>query len=251
VSNSPMRSLLDSKAPIRGLATLGLLVGVFVAASSVHAEEPTATAKSCDEARAKAVAASVQRYYDAIEFLSADFTQTTESVVMATGGGATGDSDGIRSGHVNFAKPGRMRWVYDEPEQSLVISDGSVIWVYEIGARQATRIPGAEQYLAGAALQFLLGEGDLAATFDIEALDCSKDHVALELMPRQPTSFERLGLTADPSTGSILETSIVDLFGNRTRIRFQNVAVGQPPAEGLFEFDPPSGVEVIELGESQ
>jgi outer membrane lipoprotein carrier protein len=103
-------------------------------------------------------------------------------------------------------------------------------------------------YLAGAALQFLLGEGDLIATFEIEPLACGDGLVQLELRPREPASYERLGLTANASTGQISDTTITDLFGNRTRIRFENVRVDRSPAADLFQFEPPAGVDVMDLG---
>lgn len=231
-----------------------LLWGLAAALGSAAAEEATAPAPKpafdvCDDARAMAVAQVVQGRYDAIHDLVADFEQTTESVVLGMGA-LPGEADGgsVTRGRVMFSKPGRMRWAYREPEESYVISNGAVLWIYDVAARQATRLPVGEEALAGAALQFLLGEGRLVETFRISATQCAEDSIELDLRPVEPSSYERLGLTADPVSGLIAATSIVDLFGNRTQIRFENLTVNQSAPEGSFEFVVPDGVEVVDLG---
>ncbi|HEM46764.1 MAG TPA: outer membrane lipoprotein carrier protein LolA, partial [Alphaproteobacteria bacterium] len=224
-----MRILAESSA--------ALVAALLLAAPSAAAgDAPPPDAAACGAERVRAVVAAVQQRYEGITDLRADFVQTTESVVLATGiePGEAGSS--VSRGRVRFAKPGRMRWEYREPAESLVVSDGAVLWIYEAGADQATRLPVDEGYLAGAALQFLLGEGDLAATFEIEPAGCQGDSVELDLRPREPASYERLGLTADARTGLVTETAIIDLFGNRTRIRFENVTLDERPPEGAFQF---------------
>lgn len=198
----------------------------------------------CGADRALEIASRVQARYDAISDLSARFVQSTESVVLS---GASLDDGSARSGDVVFAKPGRMRWDYRAPEPSLVVSDGRTLWIYDEAARQVTRMPVAEQYLAGAALQFLLGEGRIVDAFQVSAVRCSAEEVELDLLPRQPASYERLGLVADSASGLVTATVIVDLFGNRTRIRFEDVRVDRMPDTRIFRFEVPDGVEVIDL----
>ncbi len=241
-----MRSPLDP-AWILQLVVAMLLIG---APSGAGAESPVAkpAADPCDEARAKAVSEIVQRRYDAMKGLAADFDQWTESVVLSVGAVGIEEADsGHSSGHVIFAKPGRMRWEYRVPEESYVISDGRILWIHDVAAKQATRVPVGEEYLTGAALQFLLGEGNLADSFVISPGECSSGLVELDLRPRKPTSYERLSMTAAPDTGLITETSIIDLFGNRTRIRFHNIVVDQLPGDEAFKFVPPSNAEILDL----
>lgn len=207
-------------------------------------------ASACDDARARAVAEVVQRRYDAIDDLSADFVQTTESVVLGMGAlPGEDDAGSVSRGRVLFAKPGRMHWSYREPEESHVISNGRVLWIYDVAARQVTRMPVGEEALAGAALQFLLGEGRLDETFRIAAIACAQDAVELDLEPVEPASYERLGLIADPETGLIASTSIVDLFGNRTRIRFEGLKANTGPPVAAFEFTVPDGVDLIDMAQ--
>ena len=50
-----------------------------------------------------------------------------------------------------------------------------------------------------------------------------------------------------PASGEVVATTIVDLLGNRTRLVFADIEVNQAPPEETFRFDPPPGVEVIDM----
>jgi outer membrane lipoprotein carrier protein len=186
----------------------------------------------------------VQARYEAVRDLSARFEQTTHSVAFGSSSLASGTP---ASGHVVFAKPGKMRWTYEKPEPSLVVSDGESVWLYDGSSNDAQRLPVQEGYLTGAALQFLLGGGNLRKEFDVRARGCGSEQVELEFVPTVPASFERLGLTVAAASGEVVATTIVDLLGNKTRLVFADIEVNQAPPEETFRFDPPPGVEVIDM----
>jgi outer membrane lipoprotein carrier protein len=154
--------------------------------------------------------------------------------------------DEKKQGRVVFAKPGRMRWSYEEPERSEVVSNGTTLWIYDVEARSATRLAVTAGFLSGAALQFLLGDGRILESFEVEVRDCDAERVVLELVPRREASYERLGLVADRLSGDVVATSVLDLFGNLTRIRFEQIEMNLGPAPEVFELSVPEGVEVIE-----
>lgn len=215
-------------------------------AASGGSELGSEVAGSC----ALRVAGRVQAYYESVQDLSARFRQTTQSVTLGSGSGGTLEA----TGKVVFAKPGRMRWAYETPEPSLVVSDGATLWLYDPGTEEAQRMRVTGDFLSGAAIQFLLGEGDLEREFEISSADCREPasddapaRVGLELLPRAPAHYEKLHLVVDPASGRVLETTVVDLFGNRTRVELREVEVDRRPEPGVFRFDPPEGVRVIDL----
>jgi len=223
--------------------SMAFLFAVSPASWAENAPSGTAS-ETCEEGVAERVAALIQSHYETVGDLRADFEQWSDSVVLA---GASLGAAAPTRGEVVFAKPGRMRWTYREPAESLLVSDGKVLWIYDVAARQASRLPVEQGYLAGAALQFLLGDGKLGESFDILAKRCGPDEVDLELLPLKPASYEKLGLSASPKTGEIRDSVIVDLFGNRTRIRFSKMQTNLSPPDETFHFEPPKGVEVVEL----
>ena len=193
------------------------------------------------------VADRVQSHYDSIKDIQGRFTQVTQSVTL---GSAALGADAPSKGEVQLAKPGKMRWVYEAPAPSVVVSNGSTLWIYDPTAREVQRLPVSEGYLAGAALEFLLGDGKLKESFEIRAASCTPDGdgaIALELLPRQPASYERLGMRVSAEDGSILASDLVDLFGNRTRITFSDVRTNLSPDPSVFVFQVPEGVSLIDL----
>ena len=223
----------------------GFCVGLAVcgAALAASAGDDGATVEGCRAEAGPETAARVQARYDGIRDLAADFEQESRS---ASFGGQPLMNGDIKRGQVAFAKPGRMRWRYAEPEPSLVVSDGTTMWIHDVEGGTATRLEVTAGFLSGAALQFLLGDGKLLDTFEVEAERCDDARVELTLRPLEDASYERLGLVADAKTGDILETSVVDLFGNVTVIRFSGMEVDESPPDETFTFDPPEGVELID-----
>lgn len=206
---------------------------------------------------AEKVAATVQTHYDGVRDFSAEFEQTTRSVLFGAAGGEL--SVPVR-GEVVFAKPGKMRWTYTDPEPSLVVSDGKTLWLYSPKQKEAQRLPVTGGYLTGAALEFLLGDGNLLASFDVTSEVCPYhpveddagnqvplETIELELTPKQPSSYEKLGITARPTSGEVVATRVVDLFGNETRIAFRKIERNRNPSPETFVFVPGEDVDVIDL----
>jgi outer membrane lipoprotein carrier protein len=209
-----------------------------LAASLAAADAPAGSALACTDSTANAL----QRRYEAVRDLEADFEQTTRSVALGQRGATTKSR-----GSVVFAKPGRMRWTYVEPEPSLVVSDGKELWIYDPAHREAQRMVVSDAYLSGAALSFLLGEGEILRDFDVKALECGDSSALLDLVPRQPATYERLQARIDPRSGELLETTVIDLLGNATTVALRDLRVNRNPDASIFRFEPPPGVRVLEL----
>jgi outer membrane lipoprotein carrier protein len=192
-----------------------------------------------------AVVAALQQRYESARDLRADIVQTTRSVALGTDSSQQMTSKGT----VVFAKPGKMRWSYEEPEPSLVVSDGETLWIYDVAFREAQKFPATEGYLSGAAIQFLLGEGEIGRDFEISALRCEKAGAELKLRPRKPSSYEKLHVLVNPKTGDLLKTTVFFVLGNVTEVAFSNIELNSNPAASVFRLDPPADVRVIELNE--
>ncbi|MEE3328384.1 MAG: outer membrane lipoprotein chaperone LolA [Myxococcota bacterium] len=230
------------------LRGLGFSVFVLLWAFCSFAQEGSSVASAANRSAecgdANAALARLQARYDEIQDLSAVFTQVSESVVLA---GTSPQGSSKSGGEVTLAKPGRMRWSYAKPDASVVVSDGHVLWIYDVAAQQVTRASVGRGYLAGAALQFLLGEGRLQDSFDVREVACSADWVELELKPRSRASYERIRATVDRASGLVSETAVDDLFGNRTILSFSEVTLNRSPDASVFVFRTPKGVEMIDL----
>jgi len=220
------------------LLSATILLGASLVATATADE--VAPDRSC----AEAVARRVQAHYESVSDWQASFTQTRVAVAF---GGGPAVAEPERSGTVVLSKPGRMRWSYESPDPSLFVTDGAVVWTYDPLLGEAQRMHDAGGLLSGAAVRFLMGEGDLLASFGVTARDCAARPVRLELVPKKAESYERIALDVDPETGRVLASTVTDLFGNRTSVAFEDVRSNIGPDETLFTFEPPDGVTVIEL----
>jgi len=219
------------------LAALCVAVSLAGAAARADGEEP----KDC----AREIAARVQSRYDGVKDIEARFTQKSKSVAF----GGAGQQEMEASGVALFAKPGRMRWTYEKPEPSLVVSDGKTLWIYDPTAREAQEFPVGQGFLSGTAVQFLLGEGKILDAFTVRAERCTGDPVRLVLTPREEASYETLELLVSPASGDVRATAVVDLFGNRTDVSFESLRVDRNPDPARFRFEPEPGVRVLRANE--
>jgi len=211
------------------------------AAPSWASADPLAANASCGDAAATAL----QRRYDSVRDFRADIVQTTRSVAL----GSDSAQQMAAKGSVVLAKPGKMRWTYEEPEPSVVVSDGKVLWIYDPTFREAQKLPAGEGYMTGVAVQFLLGDGELQRDFEISALSCEAERAELELLPRVEASYEKLHVRVNPSTGNLLGTTVYFVLGNVTDVAFSNIEINSDPGPEVFRLDLPADVRVIELDE--
>jgi outer membrane lipoprotein carrier protein len=226
----------------RAIAVLALGLAGLPAAQAEEAQ-PSAAAAAPD--CAAEASARVQARYDGIRSLRARFAQTSRNVAFE-GADASGGAAEAK-GRVEFAKPGRMRFEYESPEPSLVVSDGATLWIYDPAAKEVQVLPVSGGFLSAAAIQFLLGEGRLAETFVVTARSCTAERALLDLRPRSEATYERIEIAVERDTGWIRETTVYDLLGNQTHLAFSDLETNAAAPVERFRFDPPKDVRVLKL----
>ena len=77
--------------------------------------------------------------------------------------------------------------------------------------------------------------------------ESGREEIGLKLIPREDSGFEYLELWLEPSSYQLRESVIMDLFGNRTRVRFHRVRENVGLAEEVFSITVPDDTEVIDL----
>lgn len=235
---------MRSFRPVLPLAVVvfGLLGGASGSVPIASAEPPPA--RPCGEAGPpdvnKAVA-EVQAFYNASTTFRSDFDQKFWVKAYST--------EKSSHGHVTFAKPGKMNWVYDDPRDNRVVSDGSVIKVFDAANKQMFEQPiDKSQYPA--ALSFLTGTGQLAQSFDFELMcgDQMKFPGGYVLVgtPKQATpAYSKVLFYVDTATSQVRRVMVIDGQGNRNRFDFLNPQINEPAPPAEFRFTPPPGTSIV------
>ena len=183
----------------------------------------------------------IETFYSGTTDFKADFTQEVRRAHIAR--------PLKKSGHVFYIRPGKMRWDYTQPDKVYYVSDGDILWSYEVSTRQAVKMGVKDSELYDS-LKFLFGEGDLRASFDVR-LGSEKDGLrALILTPKSgQKNYKTLTLWARPTTWEIARTELVDPLDNVSTITFTGASYDKLKPEA-FQFKPPKGASIQDLTQS-
>jgi outer membrane lipoprotein carrier protein len=155
-------------------------------------------------------------------------------------------------GVVYVKNPRRMLWVYSKPRAKKLIINPKKAWLY-IPEDHVAYVQDTENiYKSKLAVKFLSGIGKLSEDFDVgfskpDNVDKNGNYL-LTLVPRvSDTGVDKLHITMDKENFQIIQCSFTDLYGNNTRIRLTDIRINNNLDDKLFDFKPPSGVEVFNM----
>jgi outer membrane lipoprotein carrier protein len=188
----------------------------------------------------EALARTLQQRYQQVRDFSASFVHSYRGGVLRT--------QSSERGTVAVKKPGKMRWVYTNPERKEIVSDGAKIYTHIVADKQVivSDVPSTN---TSAAL-FLGGQGDLVRDFTAAYADTAPaGTIALKLTPRRPQpDFEYLILAVDPATLQMRALTTRDHQGGDSTITFSNMKENEGLSDKEFAFRVPRGVDVITDG---
>ena len=189
------------------------------------------------------LAKQLQARYQNVRDFTADFVQTYRGGVLRT--------ETRERGTVAVKKPGRMRWIYTNPERKEFVSDGQKMYSYIPEDRQVmvSNVPADSQ--APTPVLFLAGKGDLVKDFTASQADSPvPGSIGLKLTPRRnEPEYEYLIVAVDPATLQIRALTTRDRQGGESTIRFENLKENKGISDKDFAFRIPRGVDVITDGQ--
>jgi outer membrane lipoprotein carrier protein len=183
---------------------------------------------------------TVQSTYNALESLRATFTQTVVSPFAD-------DSTQIRG--ILLLQGNQYR--VETPRETFV-TDGTTTWVYTPADSQVV-VNRAAQDPAAVSPQTLLM--DYTDRYAVERSRTASykgtSHRVLHLAPTADAArFESLRLWIRPTDALVTRLRVVDASGAVIRITFRDLVRNPAVQASDFTFDPPPGVEVVDLRSS-
>ena len=169
------------------------------------------------------------------------------------------------AGVASFRRPGKMRWEYHTPEDSLFLVDGKSAWFYVPADHTVTRVPAKESSDWRTPLALLVGgsklsrvcsavyqatteapqkNGDVVLFCAVKGAESSKGHPS-----NREAAAEAQGdaafLEIDPATGILDRVLIKQPGGVAIEFKFTNWRFNQPLPESLFHFSPAPGTAIV------
>lgn len=187
----------------------------------------------------------IQSQYQSIQSFSGHFVQTSHRTNSET-------APKKAEGKVSYKRPGKMRWLYDAPEEQLLVTNGETMWLYDPLLENVT-IQKLEKLADGTALSFLLGLGDLNADFKRRKISRSLlerlDGLIVELVPKKETAnLAFIQLEVHPENYNLRKIALLDQQGNYRTIALESMQYNLVLEDKLFEFEVTPDMEVIEAG---
>lgn len=192
----------------------------------------------------------------AITFFSADFVQKVFD----------NDNNLIQqgTGTMVVSKPNKVHWQTNEPEESLIVSDGTTLWFYDPFIEQVSAFS-LDNAVANTPILLLTNESDDVwddydvssvntganinadtstndATFTIISQSAQSQIQSLTVSFSQPEKDSNSTLPALTNRSEITTIIIHDITGQRSEIQLSDSDYINAPDASLFKFNLPEGV---------
>lgn len=186
-------------------------------------------------------AAALEHFLDTTRTLRAEFEQelwSSEGQLMETA-----------TGTLWLQRPNRFLWSYRTPFEQRVVADGEDLWIYDVELAQVTVSPLDAPATATPAM-LLSGDRDVREGFEVLESFRADDIDWVRLAPKLE-SADFSAVLVGFRDGLLAGLELVDGLDQVTEIRFDGVETNPAVPEGVFQFSPPEGVDVIGLPDGQ
>jgi len=149
----------------------------------------------------------------------------------------------LSQGSFAFSRPGKFRWIYEQPYYQLIVGDGAKLWVYDRDLNQVS-VKQLGQALGSSPAALLAGDAALEKHFVIEDAGSGDGLELVDATPRgKDGSFERVRIGFKDNLPQLME--VRDNFGQTTTLRFTGFQPNPALPAGLFRFVPPKGADIV------
>ncbi len=143
-------------------------------------------------------------------------------------------------GNMEYKKPNLFRWQVEQPDVTLLVTDGHKLWSYDAGLEQVT----VQKYSADkqvSPLSFILDDASkLSVNFIVTKLPNSCYH----LSPKQDNS-NFVNVEVCFNAKYIASVRVLDHLGQTSVFEFNGMQNNPQIANTRFNFMPPAGVDVV------
>lgn len=193
------------------------LRGVGVAATIALLAAPSALALPAPAAAQDQAAQQIADHFSSVQTMTGNFVQF----------GPTGEQT---TGTFHIARPGRMRFNYDEPSPLQVIADGRSVVIGNTDLGTWDIYP-----LDKTPLKLLLSQQiDLTGEM-VKSVDVSPELITIKLGDQSIFGDSTITMMFDPNSYELKQWTMLDAQGRETTVMIMNVQTGVQFAANTFE----------------
>ena len=146
-------------------------------------------------------------------------------------------------GTVMLMRPGRFRWNTSSPSHQVVVTNGKLLWIYDIDLQQVTKQNLAQSGTDPA--QLLSGHvNTLLQQFNITILKQNSASITFQLTPKKSSQqFKSVVMTFDNK--KLVQLEVINSLDQTSIFKFSNIILNAPLSPNLFNFKAPAGVDVL------
>ena len=186
---------------------------------------------------------SLEQFMRTAKAGQAQFTQT----VTAPAKEGEAARSKVSSGSFEFQRPGQFKFVYTKPFEQTIVADGHNVWLYDVDLNQVTQRRQADALgsTPAAVLASASDVGALQKTFSLKALPAAEGLEWVEAEPKVADSqlkSVRVGFQGH----TLAAMDILDSFGQRSVIRFEQMQVLPSLPAANFRFEVPVGADIVQ-----
>lgn len=155
------------------------------------------------------------------------------------------------TGRVWFKHPGMMRWEYEAPDAHAIITDGKTLWIHHPSDNQVIVGDALTYFGNGKGASFLSNIKLIKKEFTVEKVSPRESgHYTLKLIPRKKElDISKIFLNIDRETFIVNSVLTRNAYGDETLIDFKNIEFKDTIKDSKFQFEIPSGADVVQLGQ--
>lgn len=154
------------------------------------------------------------------------------------------------SGKAWFKDPGMMRWEYKKPQSHVIITDGKTLWIYRPEDNQVVLGDATHYFGNGKGASFLADFGLLSQAFDVTLTESEQDRYRLKMLPRKKNlDLSVIYLIIEKQSLDIKQVVTENVYGDITRIYFNDLKFDPEMKDALFNFKIPPGADVVRMGQ--
>lgn len=148
------------------------------------------------------------------------------------------------SGQLQVKRPRKLYWQTLEPYEHILVTNGKLIWLYDIDLEQISRQPFTADLDKAPALLLSGAIDEISIHYNVIKLHDVDGLQQFQLIPKSGTGvFNKLVIGFRNNV--IARMILKDSFDQQTQIDFSQIKINVEIDDKLFEFVAPAGVDVL------